>query len=27
MFLVHQVSANFEISLSSKFYTNLVLHL
>jgi len=27
MFLVPQVSVNFEISQSSKFYTNLVLHL
>jgi len=27
MFLVLQVSVNFEISLSSKLYTNLVLHL
>jgi len=27
MFLVRQVSVNFEISLSLKLYTNLVLHL
>jgi len=27
MFLIPQVSVNFEISLSSKFYTNLVIHL
>jgi len=26
MFLIHQVSVNFEISPSSKLYTNLVFH-
>jgi len=27
MFIVHQVSVNFVISLFSKFYTNIVIHL